>query len=187
MSDERLTTAAAAEKLGVPITTLKGWLSQVPVPADRDAQGRRRFPSQALEVLAAVRDLREDGRTFETIRRRIPTVERPTTDGPETDAAEHQADARPAADDSQTDARPTADARALTPVLDTSAIIEAVTAAISSQTDMAERFGKVAYELGEAKATIRALEADRDRLAGELAEARAAAARPARAWWKVWQ
>lgn len=182
---ERLTTAAAAEAIGVPITTLKGWLSQVPVPTERDTAGRRRFPPEALEVLEVVKELRDAGRTFETIRRRVPSVDHPAPDERETKESE----TGPMNAERQANDRRAADVRELAGL-----VAAAVADVVKAENELAEKYARATYEIGELRATTRGLEAERDRLAGELAEvkadrdqARALLAAPApRPWWKVW-
>ncbi len=192
---ERLTTAATAEAIGVPITTLKGWLSQVDVPTERDSAGRRRFSPEALEVLEVVKELRGSGRTFETIRRRVPSIVQPLDDGRETDQTdtgptgdEPQADGQRLIDGRETDDRRAGDGRDLAALV-ASFVVEAVKA----ENELGEKYARAAHRIGELEATTRGLEAERDRLAGELAEAkaerdqaRALLAAPARPWWKFW-
>lgn len=194
---ERLTTAATAEAIGVPITTLKGWLSQVDVPTERDSAGRRRFSPEALEVLEVVKELRGSGRTFETIRRRVPSIVQPLDDGRETD----QTDTGPTSDEPQADGQRLIDGREtddrrMPDMHELAALVAAsVVGAVKAENDLAEKYARAAHRIGELEATTRGLELDRDRLAGELAEAKAerdqarallAAPAPARPWWKVW-
>ena len=68
---ERLSTAEASKALGVPAPTIKHWLGQLPIPAEKDGAGRWRYSEEALKVLETVKELRGQNRTFETIRRRI--------------------------------------------------------------------------------------------------------------------
>lgn len=58
--------------------------------------------------------------------------------------------------------------------------------ALRRETELAEKYARAAHRVGELEASLRANEAERDRLAGELAEARRPALAPARPWWKVW-
>ena len=76
---KRLSTTEASKELGVPVPTIKHWLGQLPIPAEKDGAGRWRYPEEALKVLKIVKDLRGQNRTFETIRRRIDIPSSPAT------------------------------------------------------------------------------------------------------------
>jgi AraC-like DNA-binding protein len=90
---------------------------------------------------------------------------------------------------------------------DAQEIRDTVARAIADQTDLAERYARAAHRVGELEATVRAVEADRDRLAeqaiqtqADLAQAREQAREQAqtiatltdalgatlRPWWKLW-
>jgi hypothetical protein len=53
------------------MSTLKNWAVRLPVPSSLGADGTRQFPPEALEVLEAVKNLRNEQRSYETIRRAI--------------------------------------------------------------------------------------------------------------------
>lgn len=110
--------------------------------------------------------------------------------------------------DTPTDAEAMPGSVTLAPVsCDAQEIRDTVARAIADQTDLAERYARAAHRVGELEATVRAVEADRDRLAeqaaqtqADLAQARAQAREQAqtiatladalhqsrRPWWKVW-
>jgi DNA-binding transcriptional MerR regulator len=199
MITEGMTTTEAAEALGVAKTTLKTWLDRLPIPMGQDSRGRRIIGEDGIAVLQTIRSLREEDNGYATIRRKIE--EEPTSGRPdESTVTIFAADLEPASGRPQVN-------RA-----DTAAIVEAVTAAIASQTDMAERYARATYRIGELEATVKAIEGDRDRvvidavrdrqsietdrdqlvgerdqLAQELSAARALLAiPPARPWWRFW-
>jgi DNA-binding transcriptional MerR regulator len=70
MSD-LLSAAQAADRLGVPKTTVVSWLRALPIEADTDSRGRYRLDSKALATLERIQALRGDGAGFETIREAI--------------------------------------------------------------------------------------------------------------------
>ena len=59
-----LSTRQAAERLGVPFSTLRQWIATVPIRLDRDVTGNFLIDAAALETLATVRDMRAAGRTL---------------------------------------------------------------------------------------------------------------------------
>jgi hypothetical protein len=169
---DTLTANEAAERLGVSVTTIKNWLNQLPGEKEHDSRGRVRINIHTMNVLETVKALRDEDCGYETIRRRIG----PVPDDQKSPDSEHQAD----------DNQPTFDRK----LVDTSIIVEAVTTAIANQTELAERYARATYEIGELRATTKALEADRDRVLAELAEAKTKImlleAPTARPWWKLW-
>lgn len=66
--DELLSATQAAERMGVPKTTVVGWLRSLPIPATTDSRGRYRLGPDALETLERIQNLRGDGAGFDTIR-----------------------------------------------------------------------------------------------------------------------
>lgn len=174
-----LSTKEVAERIGVSPSTVKNWAARLPIPHHKDSQGNLRYPAdEALPILETIKGLREEQRGYETIRRVIVLEPGPS-----------QADDTPETGPSQASARPEASP------LETAAIVEAVTAsvvqAIQGQTEQGEKYARATYRVGELEATVKALEAERERLAGELADARQqiallAAPKPARPWWRPW-
>ena len=172
-----LTTSEAAERLGVPKTTLHTWLNTLPIPSETDSRGRKRLDANALAVLEAVKELRGEDCGYQTIRRRIGT--QAGHDGTE---PEHV----PNVNGTQPDRAP---------AVDQDGFLAQVVEVVANQTDLAERYARAAHQIGTLEERTRGLELDRDRLAGELAEVKAerdqarallAAPAPARPWWKVW-
>lgn len=149
---ENLTTTEAAERIGIPVSTLKTWLERLDVELPTDRRGRRLLDEKAIGVIETIKALRDEDHGYHTIRRII---------GPADLVGGRDASADPKREEAQTN-------QGEATTVDTAAIVEAVTQAIGAQTDLAERFGRVAYELGEARATIKALEMERDRLNEEL-------------------
>lgn len=66
-----LSSQEVAERIGVSMSTLKNWAVRLPVPSTLGPDGTRRFPEEALAVLEAVKHLRDEERSYETIRRTI--------------------------------------------------------------------------------------------------------------------
>lgn len=209
MSD-RLSTAEASEATGIPQPTIKHWLGQgLPIPAEKDSAGRWRFGPDALTVLRAVKELREQDRTFDTIRRRIDPE---LSDSSSSLGGASSPDERPLTVDER---QPNADERTLAESL-AAAVVPQLVQALEAQNAQAEKYARATYEIGELRATLKATEAERDRLsgelerhralidegntarqaerdrlAGELAEAQAKiaaleASQASRPWWKVW-
>ena len=85
MSNSALSSNEAAERLGVSPSTIKNWAVRLPVPSYVDNNGTRRFPEEALAVLETVKRMRDDERSYATIRRIIepigPNAAYPTHDG----------------------------------------------------------------------------------------------------------
>lgn len=71
MSEATLDLQAAAAAVGVSPSTLRNWSSRLPLPVAEGPEGDRRYPPEAIEVLEAVKHLRADDRSYETIRRVI--------------------------------------------------------------------------------------------------------------------
>jgi transposase-like protein len=195
---DTLTANDAAERLGVSVTTVKNWLNQLPEEKEHDSRGRVRIDANTLAVLETVKTLRGEDCGYETIRRRIG----------QSTGDQKSPDSEPPAGSCQ----PTFDRQAV----DTTAIVEAVTeavmAAVRGDNEIARMYGamgeqvaKAAHTIGQLEERTRGLEAERDRLAAELAaqvarhaeelvEARAerdqaravlaASSALARPWWK---
>lgn len=170
-----LTTSEAAERLGVPKTTLHTWLNTLPIPSETDSRGRKRLDANALAVLEAVKELRGEDCGYQTIRRRIGTLTEHDGTEPERVPNVNGAQPEPA------------------PAADRGAFLAQVVEVVANQTDLAERYARAAHQIGTLEERTRGLELERDRLAGELAEvkaerdqARALLAAPARPWWKFW-
>lgn len=165
MSD-RLTTTEAADALGVHESTIKNWCSVLPIPADKDNRGRWRFDERALEVMHAIKDLREDGRSNESIRVII---------APETPSAP-EALATPAPSERQAEASQQTASHAATLDVElmagalASALVPQVAALIKENNQLAENFGRVALELGELRAKLAATQAENQRLAERVTE-----------------
>lgn len=71
MTEGTLDLQSAAAMVGVSPSTLRNWSSRLPLPTTDGPEGDRRYPPEALEVLEAVKHLRADDRSYDTIRRVI--------------------------------------------------------------------------------------------------------------------
>lgn len=90
---EGLTPTEAAERLGVPPTTLVTWLHELPIPQSRDSGGLARLDEEALAVLEAVRGMRAYDLGFQTIRRHLETLDGTDEPAPAALAASAASDA----------------------------------------------------------------------------------------------
>lgn len=66
----RLTAAAVATRLGIPVETLQQWTDELGIGA-RSTSGQRIFSPYELRVLETVKSLKDSDRGFRTICRRI--------------------------------------------------------------------------------------------------------------------
>lgn len=178
---ERLSTAEASQLTNIPEPTIKNWLGKLPIPAEKDSAGRWRFGSEALDVLRAIKELREEDRTFETIRRRIGE---PEMSG---DSSGVGASSSGANDQSSIDERPLAmDERSLAESL-AGVITPQLVEALRANNDLAEKYAHAAHRIGRLEAELEAAQA-------QLAEARQKIVlleapkegAPQRPWWKLW-
>jgi excisionase family DNA binding protein len=153
---ERLTAVEAAEQLGVHVNTVKHWLTQVQIPAEKDSAGRWRFSEEAVAALHAVKQLRDQSRTFDTIRQRIDKA------APSDSLAAEQ----PAIGDRQAadNAPPTFDGAALAAVVG-AALVPQVVEALAQNNDLAEKYARASHLIGR-------LESDGQHLREQLAEVR---------------
>jgi len=71
MSAPTYSSSEAAEQIGVSPSTIKNWVVRLPVPFSTDGEGTKRFAPEALQLLETVKRLREDERSYATIRRVI--------------------------------------------------------------------------------------------------------------------
>ena len=166
---ETITPNVAAERLGVSVTTVKNWLNQLPTDKEMDSRGRRRIDPRTMEVLATVKELRGEDCGYETIRRRIFQV----TD-----------DQKPADNDSVAgESRPTA----TQPTIDTTAIVSQVIAAIRGENELAEKYARATFTLGQQEERIANLTTQLEEAKRTIAQLEAPKETPApRPWWKVW-
>lgn len=66
-----LSAREIAEALEVPITTLRDWNKKYPVPVTKNANGELRYNEAAREAVELIKSLRDKGRSFDTITRRL--------------------------------------------------------------------------------------------------------------------
>ncbi len=172
-----VTTSQAAERLDVPLSTLKAWLERIDLPLPMDSRGRRLLDDEALEVLRTVRALRDRDLGYDTIRRKLFEDGVPVG-GPAAASSATSFDGAAIADQ----------------------VKAAVHQALGEQTYLAQAYGEATREIGRLEERLAALQgalAAKDvelrMLARELADARGeehvtlveseTAARPA---WKFW-
>lgn len=138
-----LTTTEAAERIGVPIGTLKGWLNKIPVPMSVDSSGKRRIGPEGLELLEQVKALRlDEGRGMDTIRRRLDLDEAEPSRGSVLGSSEPRLGL--GSDEAET-SRGSVGASSV----DTAVIVAQVVEAIASQTDLAEKYARATYTIGQ--------------------------------------
>ena len=185
---ERLSTAEASQETGIPEPTIKNWIGRLPIPAEKDSAGRWRFGPEALDVLRAIKELRDEDRTFETIRRRIGE--------PEMSAELSSANPGSSEDNPRLhhdEPAVSLDERRLADEL-AGAITPQLVEALKANNDLAEKYARAAHQIGQMEERVAnlttQLNADRDRHVQELEAARAEIAQlkaPAlRPWWKLW-
>lgn len=175
------TTTEAANKLGVPKSTLHTWLNQLPIPHETDSRGRKLFDAEALAVLEAVKSLRDEDHGYQTIRRKIGGVREPVRDG-----TGHEPDAG----QGERDAHETAPHGLHSDHL-ADALVPRLVEALTAQNDLGERYAKATYQIGKLEADVGHQRERAERAERELAEARQQLAQltaptPARPWWKFW-
>ena len=74
MAERRLSTQEAALAVGASPNTVKSWVRDLGLAPPRDEAGRHRWDENALAALRAVKDLREQGRSYDTIRKVMTPV-----------------------------------------------------------------------------------------------------------------
>lgn len=143
LSLESVTINTAAEVLGIPRGTLATWLTQLAIPHNTDSRGRRRLTADAMALLETVKSLRDSDCGYQTIRRKIGTL--PDTDSP-SNQYQHETGSASAGAQSVT----------------VEALTERITAAITANNELAERYARVTYQMG-------CLETERNHLRQQLA------------------
>lgn len=178
MSSE-LTSKEVADRIGVSMSTLKNWAVRLPVPSVLGPDGTRRFPEEALAVLEAVKQLREDERSYATIRRAITVAEveelaeaqdvvevtpepiqEPVAEVPALEVTVTLAPPEP-----QAPPEPSANEAAM-------ALVTQVLQLVREESAMAEAYATARQRVGELESQVQLLNEDRQRLQAELADAR---------------
>lgn len=130
-----VTTSQAADRLDVPLSTLKAWLERLELPLPVDSRGRRLLDDEALEVLRTVRALRERDLGYDTIRRKLVQDGVPVGAPPATAAG---------------------------PSLDGAALADQVKAAVhqalGEQTFLAQAYAEATREIGRLEERVAALQ-----------------------------
>lgn len=70
-ADDELTSAQLAERLGIHLNTLYGYEKELGIKPRIGSKRRKYFDSEAVAILEAVKDLRDQDLGFATIRRRL--------------------------------------------------------------------------------------------------------------------
>jgi DNA-binding transcriptional MerR regulator len=148
---ERIWISDAADKMGVGVTTVRGWCDMLDIAKARDDKGRRVLTPDEYAALEVVKALRQEGDGLDTIQRKI---------GGQSDASDDATEA-PAR---RTDA---ADARA-----DRREMVAEIIEAMEGQAGLAEKYARAAHEIGTLQERVRGLE----RLLSDASDARAEAA-----------
>lgn len=151
-----LSSNEAAERLGVSPSTIKNWAVRLPVPSWLDAEGTRRFSDEALAILETVKQMRDDERSYATIRRTIePTghLREPAEPGRPTKASPER-------------------------VAEVMGVVRPMWNALQCE------HATAAKRIARLEAKIDELRQDRVAMQAELEALRQAVGRPARPWWK---
>lgn len=133
LAERRLSTSEAAAAVGASPNTVKSWMRDLGLTPPRDEAGRHRWDARALAALVAVKDLRDQGRSYESIRAVIQPVPEPV---------------RPAV--------PMDEDRLAWAIAE--AVGQVVAGLMRAEADLAEKYARATAEVGELRATVRALE-----------------------------
>ncbi len=201
-----LSTNEAAAELGLPVATVKRWVDEAGIPVPKTATGARRFDDEALGRLRQVQQLLGDGRHLKSIRvilapeasSQAGANQSPDQREPVCELA-RAGDVPPAATPNPQLALARESARASVDLEEVANSVGDRVAAqlidvVRHQVELAGSLATAARRVGELEATVahRDIELanvglERDRLAGELADARQLlATTPARPWWRPW-
>lgn len=150
-----VTASDAAKHLGVGLTTLKTWAERVGV-GEKTSSGLWLFTEQDMHVLGVVQMLRADDRGFDTITRRLQS-ELPERNGP--------------ADDTES---PVPGGAGHYPAMSPDEMRGLIVDAIQGQTELAEKYARATYEIGDLRATVRHLQAQLEEKEQLLQESRCA-------------
>jgi DNA-binding transcriptional MerR regulator len=178
---ERITAAEAADALGVHHNTIKHWIAHLPIPAEKDSAGRWRFGPEAVEVLKAIKELRDQDRSFDTIRVRIDKQAPGSSQEPaEVPTNNHQEPANQP---------PTVDGRDLAAIVGAS-LVPQVVEALQANNELAEKYARATYEIGKLTSDNehlrQALASAQERIAlleAPKPEPEPPAPAPRRGWW----
>jgi DNA-binding transcriptional MerR regulator len=133
-----LNIVEAAEALGVPHGTLKGWLRKVPIPLVEDPDGHRRVSPEGVEMLRHIKAMRlEQGWGFGRIRSALGL------NSVETDDEPGESNTEPVRDQGAAMTHP--------------ALVAQVIEAIQEQTALAEKFARATHRIGQLEAEGEAL------------------------------
>jgi DNA-binding transcriptional MerR regulator len=177
-----LTTTEAAKELGMAPATLKRWMDVVHVPHRLNSQGHRMIGDEGLEAIRAIQELRLDdpNRALESIRRVL-------TLGSAKKASQDQAQAEPQPTMGQAEAEPAPAEEAAAagddelshgqarPQPEPGVSLEAIEARLVSvlrdNNDLAERYARVAHQVGVLEERVRSREEELARVLPAAAKA----------------
>lgn len=168
---DRQTFQEVSGRLGVSVSTLKAWTGRLSLGNERGANGKRFLSLEEIAVLEAAKMLRDEGSGLNTITRKL------TPDSHLVDADE-QVTASRLSDDSHLTTKTT---------FDIEAVAVRLVEAMKNENDLAEKYARAAHRIGELEATLKAVEADRERITSERDKALQLAAPQVKPWWKIWQ
>jgi len=155
----RLSTSDIADSLGLSQSTVKAYQKLYSIPR-QIVKGRAVYPENAIEIFRAVSSLAESGAGLNTIRKRIGS------DIPQITPNE---------------AKPSLDAAQLIP-----AITEAVQQTIERSNDLAEKYARATYRIGELEAEARALIDRAERAEEQVKLLQAPKAEKPSFWARLW-
>ena len=146
----------AAERAGLHLNTLRGWVARYPqIRATRDSMGQIRIGPDGLEMIARIKGLRAEGWPLDDIATML-------------------------ADDSQAEGAREASQLDATPMVDRliEALQPALVSVIREDHDRATALATAAREVGRLEERTQHLEATIERMREEMESLRAAASRP---------
>jgi hypothetical protein len=161
-----LSAEGVGRTLDVPGSTVKLWLSTFQVPGARKNSRGWQIDDEGLAVLEAIKGLRDAGAGNETIRRKLPMpTETIGEEQPLAATVDSQRQPAPTVPDDEPERQTAGEAAVAVwaePVIDqhqlAAAVTEAVTKAIVQQTELAEKYARVAHRVGELEAKLSARE-----------------------------
>lgn len=75
IATEGYSPAKIAQKIGVGVTTIKTWSKELNVLPQKNSSGRNFFSDDHIQIFQAIKELRDENKGFETIKRMIKIPE----------------------------------------------------------------------------------------------------------------